>query len=274
MHLRVLGCCRDVFLENKGVSGMSMVYVIGAAKGGTAKTVTTYNLAYSLAELGKRVLCVDLDPQGNLTTCFGVDDLSGIELTIGELMVSELEDDEPMECAGCIWERNGVDFIPASMRLSAVESQLRVEMGAERILDSVLSRIKDNYDFVLIDTSPAMGSLVVNALAAADSVIVTANPQLLAMKGLQEFLKTVSKIRKRINEKLSVEGILPTMCERRTNLYRTISEEVRETFKGTIKVFESVIPNTVKVLPYQRNWQRKRKGWRQQKRIWKQPRRK
>ena len=226
---------------------MGKVIVIGAAKGGTAKTVSTYNLAYSLNELGKKVLCIDLDPQGNLTTCFCEDDTTEIETTIAEVLIAELNDEELSDDTECIWDRNGVHYIAADMRLSAVESQLRVEMGAERILDSVLAELRDVYDFILIDTSPAMGSLAVNALSAADRVIVTANPQLLAMKGLQDFLKTVAKIKKRVNEKLEVEGILLTMCDSRTNLCQTIMEEVRDTFDGKIKVFEEVVPNTVKV---------------------------
>ena len=229
------------------VNCMAKVFVIGAAKGGTAKTVSSYNLAYSLAEKGKKVLAVDMDPQANLTTCFGVEDTADVPVTIGHLMMSVLEEEELPDASEYVWEREGVDFIPASMMLSAVDAKLRLEMGTEKILSRILDEVKDGYDFVIVNTCPSMGTLTINALSAADYVIVTANPQLLAMKGLQDFLKTVSKIKNRINDRLQVAGILLTMCEGRTNLCKTISEEVRETFEGKLKVFKSTVPSTVKV---------------------------
>lgn len=155
---------------------MAKVYVIGAAKGGTAKTVSSYNLAYSLAEKGKKVLAVDMDPQANLTTCFGVEDTADVPITIGHLMMSVLEEEELPDASEYVWEREGVDFIPASMMLSAVDAKLRLEMGTEKILSRILDEVKDGYDFVIVDTCPSMGALTINALLAADYVIVTANP--------------------------------------------------------------------------------------------------
>lgn len=131
-----------------------------------------------------------------------------------------------------IMRRNGVDFIPSSMVLSAVDSKLRLEMGAEGMLSRILDQFRDSYDAILIDTCPSLGSLTINALAAEDEVIIAVNPHLLAMMGLQDFLKTVSKIRNRINNKLQVAGILLTMCDTRTNLCKVITEEVAETFQG------------------------------------------
>lgn len=190
---------------------------------------------------------MDMDPQANLTTCFGVEDTADVPVTIGHLMMSVLEEEDLPDASEYVWEREGVDFIPASMMLSAVDAKLRLEMGTEKILSRILDEVKDGYDFVIVDTCPSMGALTINALSAADYVIVTANPQLLAMKGLQGFLKTVSKIKNRINDRLQVAGILLTMCEGRTNLCKTISEEVRETFEGKLKVFKSTVPSTVKV---------------------------
>lgn len=155
---------------------MAKVYVIGAAKGGTAKTVSSYNLAYSLAEKGKKVLAVDMDPQANLTTCFGVEDTADVPITIGHLMMSVLEEEELPDASEYVWEREGVDFIPASMMLSTVDAKLRLEMGTEKILSRILDEVKDGYDFVIVDTCPSMGALTINALLAADYVIVTANP--------------------------------------------------------------------------------------------------
>lgn len=223
---------------------MAKVYMIGGMKGGTGKSLSTFNLAYSLQKMGKRVLTVDLDPQANLTTCFGVEDA---DVTIADLMMSVIEDEVLPERSEYIWERNGVELIPGSMGLSAVEAKLRLEMGTEKMLERVLDPLKDEYDYILVDTAPTLGALNINAMSAADAVIVTVNPQLLAMKGLQDFLKTVKKIKSRVNEKLEVSGILLTMCDMRTNLCKTIMEQVEETFQGQIRVFNSKIPSTVKV---------------------------
>ena len=132
--------------------------------------------------------------------------------------MQRIEDEELPDAAEYIQSRNGVDFIPSSIMLSVVEAKLRLEMGAERMLAGILELLKGRYDYILVDTCPSLGSLTINALSAADGVIITVNPQLLAMMGLQDFLKTVKKIRGRINPGLHVEGILLTMCDARTNL--------------------------------------------------------
>ena len=120
-------------------------------------------------------------------------------------------------------------------------------MGSERMLAAVLEPLKNDYDYILIDTCPSLGALNINAMAAADEVIITVNPQLLAMMGLQDFLKTVKKIKSRLNGKLEIAGILLTMCDARTILCKTITEQVAETFQGQIRIFGSKITNTVKV---------------------------
>lgn len=223
---------------------MGKIYMIGAMKGGVGKSVSVFNLAYSLQKRGKRVLTVDFDPQANLTTCFGAED---VDVAIGDLMMAVIEDEELPEREEYIWERNGVDFIPSNIQLSAVEAKLRLEMGTEKMLATILEPLKGDYDYILVDTSPSLGALNINAMAAADEVIVTVNPQLLAMMGLQDFLKSVKKIKSRLNEKLNVAGILLTMCDARTILCKTITEQVQETFQGQIQIFKSKIPNTVKV---------------------------
>lgn len=211
---------------------MGRIILIGATKGGVGKTVSTYNLAYSLASMGKKVLAVDFDSQANLTTCFSVEDTATLTTTIGHLMMLQLDDEELPDLKEYIMSRNGVDFIPSSMVLSAVDAKLRMEMGAERMLANILEPLRDRYDYLIVDTCPVLGALTINALAAADGVVIMVNPQLLAMKGLQDFLKTIKKIKKRINPKLEVEGILLTMCDMRTNLCKVISEQVEEAFEG------------------------------------------
>ena len=223
---------------------MGKIYMIGAMKGGVGKSVSVFNLAYSLKKRGKKVLAVDFDPQSNLTTCFGADE---VDVAIGDLMMDMIEEENLPEREEYIWERNGVDFIPASIGLSAVEAKLRLEMGTEKMLSAILEPLREDYDYILIDTCPSLGALTINAMAAADEVIVAVNPQLLAMMGLQDFLKSVKKIKSRINERLNVAGILLTMYDARTILCKTITEQVAETFQGQIRIFKSKIPNTVKV---------------------------
>ena len=226
---------------------MGKIYVIGSQKGGVGKTTSTLNLAYALQKLGKKVLAVDFDSQANLTACYGIENTGELENTIGHLMMAAIEDEKLPAMKKCIRTKDRVDFIPSSIYLSVADAKLRLEMGAERILSEILDPLREKYDYILIDTCPSLGMLTINALAAADEVIITVNPQLLAMKGLQDFLKTVKKIKSRINGRLDVAGILLTMCDARTILCKTITEQVAETFQGQIRIFKSKIPNTVKV---------------------------
>jgi len=226
---------------------MGKIYMIGAQKGGVAKTVTVFNLAYCLAKLGKKVLAVDLDSQANLSTCYGVDKNEKTNDTIGHLMMSVIENERLPKKERYIKHKEGVDFIAASLYLSVVDAKLKLEVGAEQILSEVLEPLRNEYDYILIDTCPSLGTLTINALAVADEVIIPVNPQLLAMMGLQDFLSTYAKIKRRINPSLKIAGILLTMCESRTTLCKVLTEEVKETFYEKIKVFESQIPNTIKV---------------------------
>lgn len=226
---------------------MSKIIVIGSQKGGVGKTTTTFNLAYILSKLGKRVLAVDFDSQANLTTCYGIEKTEELQYTIGHMMMAQIEDGKPLSAKRCIQTKDGVDFIPASIYLSAVDAKLRMEMGAERMLAELLEPLRSKYDYILIDSCPSLGILTINALAAADEVIIAVNPQLLAMMGLQDFLRTVVKIKRRINPKLDIAGILLTMCEKRTTLCKVLTEEMTENFGEQIRVFETQIPSTVKV---------------------------
>ena len=208
---------------------MGKIYMIGAMKGGVGKSVSVFNLAYSLKNRGKKVLAVDFDPQSNLTTCFGAEE---VDVAIGDLMMDVIEEENLPEREEYIWERNGVDFIPASIGLSAVEAKLRLEMGTEKMLSAILEQLREDYDYILIDTCPSLGALTINAMAAADEVIVTVNPQLLAMMGLQDFLKSVKKIKSRINERLNVAGILLTMCDARRSSARPLRNRWRKHSRG------------------------------------------
>ena len=226
---------------------MGKIYMVGSQKGGVGKTVTTLNLAYCLRKMGKKVLAVDFDSQANLTTCFGVEDTGVLDDTVGHLMMAQIEDTKMPSPKKYIRVKDGVDFIPSSIFLSVADAKLRLEMGAERILSGILEPLREKYDYILIDTCPSLGTLTINTLAASDEVIITVNPRLLAMMGMQDFLRTVVKIRKRINPKPGIAGILMTMCESRAKLCKVLTEEVTESFQEQIRVFDTKIPNTVKV---------------------------
>ena len=222
------------------------VITIANRKGGVGKTTTTLNLAYSLKELGKKVLVIDLDPQANLTRCFDVGNTENIK-NIGHLLITEMEEEESYLVEDYTKSYDEIDIIPSSVYLSAVETQMRIETGSERILSEIVNQAKEHYDYILIDTSPSLNILTINALCASDSVLIVADTQLFAIVGIGELLKTIQKIKKRVNPKLKVQGILLTMCENRTNLSKTLTEQVEEMFQKKIKVFQTKIPKTVKV---------------------------
>mgnify|MGYP002609486840 CR=1 FL=1 len=131
--------------------------------------------------------------------------------------------------------------------LSVVDSKLRMEMGSEKMLTGILEPLRGLYDYIIVDTCPSLGTLTINALTAADEVIIAVNPQLLAMMGLQDFIRTVKKVRSRLNDRLQIAGILLTMCDARINLCKVITEQLTETFDGQIRIFKSIIPNTEKI---------------------------
>ena len=226
---------------------MAEIITVANRKGGVGKTTTTLNLAYSLRELGKKVFVIDLDPQANLTRCFGIENANELTETIGHLLMAELEEEENYSVEEYILSYDGIDFIPSSIYLSVTETQMKSETGSERILSSILEPMREQYDYILIDTSPSLNILTINALCASDSVLITADTQLFAIVGISELLKTIQKIKKRVNPKLKVQGILLTMCENRTNLSKTLTEQVEEMFQKKIKIFQTKIPKTVKV---------------------------
>jgi len=205
-------------------------------------------MAYSLGELGKRVLAVDFDPQANLTASF-VDDSTSVHTTIAEVMNKAMDEEELPNKAEYIHSHGKVDFIPSSIHLSVVEANLRMEMGSEKLLSNILEPLRSNYDFILIDTNPSLGPLTINALSAADSVIIPINPEYYATMGLTDLTKTILKIRKRINPGIQFEGILMTMCDMQTNLHKEVCAEVTEAYGNGMKIFK--IPSgEITNLPY------------------------
>lgn len=224
---------------------MSEIITIANRKGGVGKTTTTLNLAYSLKETDKKVLVIDLDPQANLTRCFGLENSYDIK-TIGHLLMAELEEERYL-LKEYIKACDDIDIIPSSIYLSVAEAQMRVETGSERILYDIIEPLKEYYDYILIDTSPSLNILTINAICTADSILIVADTQIFAIVGISELLKTIQKIKKRINPKLSIKGILLTMCEKRTNLSKILTEQIEEIYQDKIIIFQTKIPKTVKI---------------------------
>ena len=214
-------------------------------KGGVGKTTTTVNLGVGLAAAGQRVLLIDADPQGSLSVSLGIGDADAQTDTLASVMVREMNR-EQYDVRNCIRHHaEGVDYLPANIELASVDVSMINTMSREYILSGVIAQIRDEYDFILIDCMPSLGMLTVNALAAADSILIPVETKFLPIKGLQQLFQTISSVRYRINPNLKIEGVLFTMFNG-TNLSEQIAATVTETYGSSIRVFDTRIPTGTK----------------------------
>ncbi len=215
-------------------------------KGGVTKTTTCANLGIGLAMEGKKVLLVDTDPQGSLTISLGYPQPDQLPVTITDLMKKVILDKPIAKGEGILHQKEGVDLLPASIELAGLEASMVNVMSRETILRQALNEISKPYDFILLDCMPSLGMLTINALAAADSVLIPVQAHYLPAKGLEQLLQTIAKVRRQINPNLRIEGILLTMVDSRTNYARDISNLIRETYGGKLKIFATDIPLSVR----------------------------
>ena len=215
-------------------------------KGGTGKTTTCENLGAGLVMEGQRVLLVDTDPQASLTISLGYPKPEKLPITITDMMKRVVETEPFSFREGVLHHAEGMDLMPSSIELSGMEISLVNTISRETVLKECLKEAKRDYDFIVLDCSPSLGMLTINAMAAADTLLIPVQASYLPAKGLEQLLQTVNKIRRQINHKMKIEGILLTMVDSRTNDAKEISELIRNAYGGKIRVYDTEIPRSVR----------------------------
>lgn len=225
---------------------MSKVIALANQKGGTGKTTTTVNLGIGLAMQGKKVILVDADAQGNLTDSLGFHEPDNLPVSLATVLTKSMLEEPYEPDEGLLHHAEGVDLMPGNIELSAIEVSLVNTMSRETILRSYINTVKDRYDYVLIDCMPSLGMMTINALASADSVIIPVQAHYLPAKGMTQLLQTIARLRRQINPKLTIDGVLMTMVDNRTNFARDISFILRRDYGDKLRIFQTEIPLSIR----------------------------
>ncbi len=226
---------------------MTKVIAIANQKGGVGKTSTTVNLGAGLVRRGYDVLLIDLDSQANLTMALGYQNPDDMDYTISNVLHKAVKEDDIDPTEGILTTAEGIDLMPANVQLSGLEISLINEYGREVVLKQYVDEVRLNYDYILIDCAPSLSVLTVNALVAADSVLIPTQPQYFSMAGIQMFYDTFSKIRKKMNPSLSIEGVLVTMMDNRPNFTKELVSQLRNAYGDVFRVFETEIPTSIRM---------------------------
>ena len=224
---------------------MNNTIAICNPKGGVSKTVTTVNLGIGLAHQGKRVLLVDVDAQGSLTASLGYQHPDQLDKTLSTVLGKVIEDKPLLPDEGILHHEEGVDLLPANIDLAAMEVTLVNIMSRETLLREYLNTVRDQYDVILLDC-PSLGMLTINALSAADTVIIPMMAYYLSLKGMEQLMRTIGKVKRQINPSLTIGGILVTMADMRTTYSQEIVELLRDSYGSQLKIFDTIIPRSIR----------------------------
>ena len=225
---------------------MCKVISVSNQKGGVGKTVTCVNLGIGLAREGKKVLMIDADPQGSLSISLGVEEPDKLDESLATILMKVINDEQLDPKTGIITHKEGVDVLPGNIELSGLEISINGVISRETILRQYVDRMRNLYDYIIIDCMPSLGLLTINALACADSVLIPVQSAYLPVRGLQQLIKTIGRVKRQLNPKLKIEGILLTMVDNRTNYAKDIANLVYESYSSTIRVFGAEIPLSVR----------------------------